>query len=307
MIKRNTLPLVSVITPSFNQGNFLEKTIQSVLGQDYPNIEYIIIDGGSTDLSVDIIRKYESSISSWLTEPDYGQADAINKGFQRARGDFLCWINSDDTIYSDFISKRISQFERHKEVDFIYGDVHQGPDIDQIKIRKGRQTNFMSMLLSLNVPIPQQSTMWKRSVIEKVGILDPKWHVLLDREYFMRIARFCKIIYFPGTVAFFRNHDQSKSIAEEEKWAHEIPVFYQEVFINNLFDIENSVLKKHRKRVHARALLLASKISKKAGNHDYARSLLNSAWNQYKIYTFFILASSGLKNFLIRVKGKLLN
>lgn len=218
-------PKVTVITPSFNQGQYLEETILSVLDQTYKNIEYIVIDGGSNDSSVDIIRKYESRIHFWISESDKGQADAINKGFTKSTGEFLCWINSDDILYPDFIEKRIFEFESNPNADLIYGDVEQGVDPSQKVLRKGWQTNFDTILNTGFVPIPQQSAIWKRNILNKVGFLDNKLHVLLDFDYFFRISNKAHIKYIPGTVAFFRNHPDSKSVKLKQKWIDEIEIF----------------------------------------------------------------------------------
>lgn len=221
---------VSIITPSFNQGQFIEETIQSVLSQSYPNIEYIVIDGGSSDNSIQIINKYSHKIAYWVSEPDNGQADAINKGFSKATGDLICWVNSDDILYPNFITERVIQFNENPLVDFIYGDVDQGVEISRKILRKGELTDFKTMLLTLYVPVPQQSSIWRRSVIEKLGYLDPKWRVLLDWEYFMRISLNCNMLYKPGVVAFFRNHVASKSVAEWRKWAEELEIYYYGLF-----------------------------------------------------------------------------
>ena len=175
-------PLVSVVTPSYNQGGYIEETIISVLNQNYKNIEYIIIDGGSKDNSVEVIKKYASKLAYWISEPDKGQADAINKGFLKANGDYICWINSDDILYPDFISRRIKEFEQNPEIDMIYGDVDQGAAPGDTWIRKGAVTSYNLMRKTLEIPIPQQSAILRRRVLEKTGILDPKWHVLLDRD-----------------------------------------------------------------------------------------------------------------------------
>jgi len=233
-------PKVSIITPSYNQGQYLEETILSVLNQTYINIEYIIIDGGSTDNSVEIIRKYESKITYWISEKDEGQADAINKGIKKITGELICWINSDDIIYNDFIEQRVIQFNKNPSIDFIYGDVEQGPDFKNKYIRKGAKSNFKEMLISLNVPIPQQSTMWRSKLIDLIGYLDPQWHVLLDREYFMRIASNSKILYVPGAVAFFRNHKQSKSIKDWHKWADELEKYYEQLFSDEISKLKNA-------------------------------------------------------------------
>lgn len=222
--------LVSIITPSYNQGEYLEDTILSVLNQDYPEIEYIVIDGGSSDNSVDVILKYAERISYWVSEPDKGQADAINKGFRKSRGNLICWINSDDLLYPDFVSTRVKQFLNNPGTDFIYGDVDQGISPGEKRLRKGAQTDYKKMLISLNVPVPQQSAMWRRNLVDRVGPLDEQWQVILDREYFMRIARSCAIKYIPGPVAFFRNHERSKSVEQWRKWADELERYYNDLF-----------------------------------------------------------------------------
>ncbi len=117
------LPHVSIITPSYNQAQFLEETIRSVISQDYAGIEYIIIDGGSTDGSVEIIRQYASRVAHWVSEPDQGQADAINKGFQRATGDIVTWLNADDVyVTRDAIRLVVMAFQAHPHADIVYGD-----------------------------------------------------------------------------------------------------------------------------------------------------------------------------------------
>ena len=233
---------VSIITPSYNQGNFLEETIQSVLTQTYSNIEYLVIDGGSSDNSVDIIKKYEPNISYWISENDNGQADAINKGLKLATGSLLCWVNSDDTLYPDYVTDRVRQFENNPNIGMIYGDVDQGITPAAKRIRKGIQTDINQMLKSTKCPIPQQSAMWRRIVIETIGYLDPQWHVLLDREYFTRIAAHYKIKYISGSVGFFRNHNQSKSVAEKLTWADELPKYYEMVFNDNIYDLTPDLL-----------------------------------------------------------------
>lgn len=232
-------PKVSIITPSYNQGEYLEETILSVLNQTYGNIEYIVIDGGSTDNSVDIIRKYEERITFWCSEKDKGQADAINKGLKRATGDMVCWINSDDILYPHFVEKFVNHFVSHPNVDFLYGDVEQGADLQHATIRRGEKIDYPTMLRTLRVPMPQQATMWRKGVLDQIGYLDPQWHVLLDREYFMRIAQHCVIEYLPGVVAFFRNHEKAKSIAEWHKWMPELEKYYTTLFEDSKFPYQH--------------------------------------------------------------------
>lgn len=231
IIKTPSLPAkISIITPSYNQARFLERTIQSILAQDHANIEYIVIDGSSTDGSVDIIRRYEDHLAYWVSEKDDGQADAINKGFSVSTGQYLTWLNSDDILYPSSIRKMVEYLEANPQFDFAYGDVDLGFDERNTSTLKGRSMSFEDMLKTLEVPIPQQGCVWRRSVSDKIGGLNPKWHVVLDREFFLRVAERYNVSYLPGSIGFFRYHPDSKSIAQQARWLEELPPMYDEFF-----------------------------------------------------------------------------
>lgn len=203
IVKANKLPKVSIITPSYNQGEYLEETIKSILMQTYPNIEYIIIDGKSTDNTKHIIKKYDKFISYSISEPDNGQSDAINKGFRIATGDYLCWINSDDLLHPYAIEKLVNGFVNNPEIDFIYGDVIQGETIDiNNEIIYGDNINLKEMFTTLRIPIPQQGSMWKKNIMENVGELNVAYNVVLDRDFFTRIVIKCNILYLQDILGF---------------------------------------------------------------------------------------------------------
>ena len=267
---------VSVITPSYNQGKYIEQTIRSVLNQTYGNIEYLVIDGGSTDNSIDIIKKYEGKIAYWINEPDNGQADAVNKGLKRAIGDLVCWVNSDDILYPDYVANRVRQFKENPNVDMIYGDIEQGPEPSKKRLRKGKQTSIKNMLKYAECPIPQQSAMWRREVVKKLGYLVPQWHVVLDREYFIRIAAHGLIKYVPGAVAFFRNHEQSKSIVSKLRWAEELPKYYEMVFNDNIYHLPSNLLS-YKGKCLSQVYLKCVRISAKAGKEKAAQDFIDKS------------------------------
>jgi glycosyltransferase involved in cell wall biosynthesis len=153
----NNPPKISIVTPSFNQGTFLEKTIQSVLSQDYSNLEYIIIDGGSTDNSVEIIKKYAERLSYWVSKPDAGQSDAINKGFRKASGDICAWINSDDVYYPGVLTMIAASFEEHPSVDLLYGYHNDVNEKDEV-IRKGMYFPFYKHAFKVGFAICQPTS-----------------------------------------------------------------------------------------------------------------------------------------------------
>ncbi len=221
-----TSPLVSIITPSFNQGKYLEETICSVLEQDYPHIEYLIVDGGSSDTSQEIINRYKGRLSWWVSEPDRGQTDAINKGFSHAHGEILAWINSDDTYLPKAISQAVEFLSVNPEVGMVYGDANlineRGETIGKFP---ARQTNYR-LLRRGYVHIPQQSAFFRASLWRKVGPLDPTFQFAMDYDLWVRIARISTIYYLPSTWANFRLHDTGKTvIADDRCWPEMLRVY----------------------------------------------------------------------------------
>jgi glycosyltransferase involved in cell wall biosynthesis len=225
------MPKISIITPSYNQGDFLEETILSVLNQTYQNIEYIIIDGGSNDSSLDIIAKYKHRLTYWISEPDHGQGDAINKGYLHSQGEFITWLNSDDLLYKDAIENMVKAILENPGVDLFYGNIMSGHTQKSASVWYGRQTSFEEMIMSYHVPIPQQGSIFSRRVLEKTGFLDSRWHYVLDRELFLRISKCSKIKYVPETLGFFRLHKSSKSVNRDfaTGWCQEISSLYEHI------------------------------------------------------------------------------
>lgn len=241
-------PLVSIITPSFNQARYIEATIQSVLLQDYPRIEYIIVDGGSTDGTVDIIKKYAAmesgsslpkiqerapglhKIASWVSEKDKGQTDAINKGFARATGDILAWINSDDTYEPGAVAAAVGYLVQHPEVAMVYGDCNfideQGMVIGKFA---SRQTDYKKLRRGY-VHIPQQTMFFRARDWKELGPLDPSFYFAMDYDLWVRIAKRAPIQYLPGRPwANFRIHTSSKTNVNDERgWKEMLRVHYRD-------------------------------------------------------------------------------
>jgi glycosyltransferase involved in cell wall biosynthesis len=188
-----------------------------VFGQDYPNLEYIIVDGGSTDGSVDIIEKYADRFAWWVSEKDQGQTDAINKGFARARGDIFAWINSDDTYEPGAISKAVDFLGSHPDLGLVYGDAHF-IDEDSRVIGKfaARQTNYQ-LLRHGYVHIPQQAAFFRGDLWRQVGPLDPSFYFAMDYDLWVRIAAHAPIQYVPQMWANFRLHSDGKTITADDR------------------------------------------------------------------------------------------
>jgi len=223
------LPLVSIVTPSYNQATFLEATIGSVLAQDYPHIEYILVDGGSNDGSLEIIRRYSNRLAWWVSEKDRGQTDAINKGFEHANGQVLAWLNSDDTYQPGAIRQAVAYLQSHPMVGMVYGDCNF---INAAGQRIGRfpaaQTDYRRLKQGY-VHIPQQSAFWRADLWRKVGPLDPTFYFAMDYDLWVRLAKISLLDYHPQTWANFRLHDMGKTVAADDCcWPEMLKVHYRE-------------------------------------------------------------------------------
>lgn len=238
------LPKISIITPSFNQGKYLEETLLSILNQNYPNLEYIIIDGGSTDESVEIIKKYEEHLAYWVSEPDEGQTHAINKGFRKATGDLVAWMNSDDVYFEkafDHVSKAFNQTDG--KFDVYFGD-KANVDEEGKLIREYLYPPFSGwgIMYTTNMNISNQSAFWKRELFDSLGYLDEEIQFAMDYEFFLRLymkgATFYKI---PELLGALRMYSENKS--SDEKW---LKIKFQNIKdIKKSYDIEKSLLKKY--------------------------------------------------------------
>ncbi|MEA3349095.1 MAG: glycosyltransferase family 2 protein [Chloroflexota bacterium] len=204
---------VTIVTPSYNQADYLEQTIRSVLGQNYPNLEYIIVDGGSSDGSVDIIRKYADQLAWWVSEPDSGQAEAINKGLQRASGDIVAWLNSDDLYAPGAIPQAVAEMEKRPHAGMLYGNA---VSFDQ----SGHPLNDLVFddwglkgLVAFNI-ICQPAVFMRREILEQAGYLHESYHFLLDHHLWLRIAQLAEIGHIPSVWAFARHHADAKNVAQ---------------------------------------------------------------------------------------------
>ena len=225
----NEQPLVSIITPSFNQARYIEATIHSVLSQDYPNIEYIIVDGGSTDETVEIIKKHEGRIAWWVSEQDKGQTDAINKGFGRAKGQILAWLNSDDTYEPGAISAAVKYLQGHPEVGMVYGDCNFINEAGHVIGKFGAAQTDHRLLRQGYAHIPQQTMFFRADLWKQVGPLDPSFYFAMDYDLWTRLSARTQLKYVPQTWANFRLHTTGKTIAADDRcWPEMIRVHYRD-------------------------------------------------------------------------------
>jgi glycosyltransferase involved in cell wall biosynthesis len=206
-----TEPKISVITCCYNHVRFLESTIQSVLDQKYPNLEYIIVDGGSTDGSVDIIRRYEDRLSYWVSEPDKGQTDALVKGFSRASGDISCWLCSDDLYEPWTLSEVAEFFARRPDAKVVYGD-SMWIDADDRIIGTKKEHAFNRFIWTYDHNfIPQPSTFWRHDLYVQVGGLDRRFNLAMDADLWMRFAEVTELHHVSRPWSRMRFYPEQKT------------------------------------------------------------------------------------------------
>lgn len=222
------LPLVTIVTPSYNQARFLEATLRSVLEQDYPNIEYLVVDGISTDGSVDIIRHFANRLAWWVSEKDSGQSEAINKGLRRAKGEIIGWLNSDDVYLPGAVSSAVAVFQSHPDAGLVYGDALAiDADSKPFNVMRARQYTLVD-LMAFNI-ICQPAAFMRRSVLEQVNYLNPIYHLLMDNLLWMCMAQKAPMIYIPQIWAAARYHDQAKNRTRGAAYGQEARVLIDDL------------------------------------------------------------------------------
>lgn len=241
------LPLVSIVTPSYNQGRFVEATLRSVLDQDYPNIEYLVVDGASTDDSVEIICRYADRLAWWVSEKDSGQSEAVNKGFQRAHGEIIGWLNSDDVYLPGAVTAAVSAFRNNPDASVVYGDalsIDAGGN--PFNIMRARPYTLVD-LMAFNI-ICQPAAFIRRTALEQVKYLNPAYHLLMDNLLWMNLARHAPLVYVPQTWAGARYHDQAKNRTRGAAYGREA-----NLLINELSGLQefSAIIASNRKRIWA--------------------------------------------------------
>lgn len=221
---------VSIVTPSFNQAPYIEATIRSVLEQDYAPLEYMIVDGGSTDGTLEIIRKYSDKLAWWVSEKDGGQTDALNKGFAQAHGQILAWINSDDTYEPGAIAAAVDYLAQHAETGIVYANANFIDEKNRVIGRfPAAQTDYRRLRQGY-VHIPQQAAFFRADLWRQVGPLDPDFYFAMDYDLWVRMAKLAPLAYLPDqTWANFRLHSAAKTISADERcWPEMLKVHYRD-------------------------------------------------------------------------------
>lgn len=203
-------PRVTVVTPSWNSIEFIERTIQSIRSQTYGNIEFIVVDGGSNDGTVETIKRHADAISWWVSEPDGGMYQAINKGLARASGEIIAYLNSDDVYYPDTIAQVVKSFTQHPEADLIYGNLDLIDEKDRVLYNQIYPPFSARHFANANYSmIGQPASFWRSGLLKKIGLFDESFRMVADFDFFLRAGAAGTMIHVDETLAAFRVHAKS--------------------------------------------------------------------------------------------------
>lgn len=288
-------PLVSVITPSYNQAEFLEDTIQSVLAQDYPAIEYLIVDGGSTDGSVDIIKKYNSQLTWWVSEPDEGQASAINKGMARAQGEIVAWLNSDDLYLPGAVGEAVTSFQENPQASMVFGNAitidAKGTPLKKLIFPSWGLEDLIGFRI-----ICQPAVFIRRDAYERVKGLDLKYHFMLDHQLWIRIASLGPIQHEDSFWAAARHHGAAKNVSQAAAFGRET---LEVLDWMQLQDDLGPLVNQNKRKVQAGAYRLNARYLLDGGHYgasikSYSRAFVNQPLFTFRHWHRVVYACLGL-------------
>lgn len=289
-------PKISIVTPSFKQGFFIEETIRSVLLQGYPDVEYIVIDGGSEDGSKEIIEKYSRWLTYWVSEPDHGQSHAINKGLKRSTGALAGWLNSDDIYLPGAFAIIASQFLLHPEFEMIYGDINlvneKGEFTEKFRSHPIAPENATRLTF-----IPQPACFWRTRLFPQIGYLNEDYSHIFDIDYWLRISMKHQTFYCGYLLANFRIHKNAKTQKDEILTALEGLTLNKKLFTNP--STPKHILKFKRKELRHWYERLARAYLEKGKNRDASRfflkAMLVSPWRPQNLKLLAIFMNTILK------------
>ena len=293
-------PLVSIVTPSYNQADFLEDTIQSVISQDYPDIEYMIVDGGSTDGSLEIIKRYQSKLAWWVSEADEGQASAINKGMARAQGEIVAWLNSDDLYLPGAVSQAVESFQKNPQVKFVFGNAitidAAGFPLKELVFPDWGIEDLTGFRI-----ICQPAVFMSGDAFQQVSGLNPDYHFMLDHQLWIRIASLGPIKHEGRFWAAARHHGEAKNVSQAAAFGRET---LQVLDWMQHQDGLSSIVQKNQRKVQAGAYRLNGRYLLDGGQYKSALKSYGTAFINQPMYTsrhwhrivYAFLGLIGLKN-----------
>ena len=227
-MKHTNNPLISIITPSYNSAAYIEQTILSVINQTYKNVEYIIIDGGSTDGTLEIIRRYSSGIAHWRSEPDDGMYQAINKGMQYSTGDIIAYLNSDDLYYPNSLEQVVEIFLSNPSVDLVYGGLDFIDDAGRkLYSIEYPDFNLNYFPLASGAMIGQPASFWRSRLIRQIGLFDESLKMAADFDFFIRAGMNGRPKKTLDVLAAFRLHSSSLTITQAKRGKDEVSILHK--------------------------------------------------------------------------------
>jgi glycosyltransferase involved in cell wall biosynthesis len=286
-------PLVSIVTPSYNQAEFLEETIRSVLGQDYRPLEYVIVDDGSTDGSVDVIRRYADRLAWWTRQENAGQPAALNRGFAHTTGALLGFLNSDDTLVPGAVSTFVEAFADERDLLLVYGDAVTRQDGEEIGTLCARDWDPRAMVRTGANPVPQQAAMWRREAWELAGPFDEGSFFFFEYEFFVRLSSHGTAKRLERPLATFRLHARSKTVEPSVAKAEDAQRLAESFFTGPLLPAE---LRPHARRGRASYHLRAAFVFYQAAHiaqarREFLRALLLAPLAYSRLHLLLFLKS----------------